>query len=67
MNKLPILPASKISDDDLKELRGQFVDIVENYLTEKCVPDKDTVFIKGDDYDKLADKFIETLKNWHLL
>ena len=67
IDELQLPPASKINDDDLKELRGQFVDIVEDYLTEKYVPDKDAVFIKGDDYDKLANKFIETLKNWHLL
>lgn len=53
--------------NDITELRGQLVDIVEDYLTENCVPDKDAVFIKGDDYDKLADKFTETLKNWGLI
>lgn len=56
-----------ITDDNLTELKGQLVDIVEDYLTEKCVPDKDAVFIKGDDYDRLADRFAETLKNWNLI
>lgn len=67
IDELQLPSAPKISDDDLKELRGQLVDIVEDYMTEKCVPDKDAVFIKGDDYDKLADKFIGTLKNWSLI
>lgn len=57
----------ELRDNDIKELRGQLIDIVEEYLEETCVPDKDAVFIKGDDYDKLAARFTETLKNWKLI
>lgn len=69
---VPIFDAVRISPrdmpkNDIKELKGQLIDIVEDYMTEKYVSDKDTVFIKGKDYDKLGEKFIETLKNWGLL
>lgn len=55
------------TEDNIEELKGQLVDIVEDYLTKTYASDKDAVFIKGDDYDKLADKFGETLKNWGLI
>lgn len=69
---IPIFDAVKISpqampENDIKELKGQLIDIVEDYMTKRCVPDKDAVFIKDGDYDKLGEKFIETLKNWGLL
>lgn len=63
----PLSTNCKINDDDMKELRGQLIDIVEEYLEEKCVSDKYAVFIKDGDYDKLAGKFTETLKNWKLI
>ncbi len=56
-----------MNDSDITELRGQLIDIVEDYLTSINKSSGDNVFIRGRDYDELGDKFIDTLKNWGLL
>lgn len=51
------------NEADVKELIGQLIDIVEDYVN----PDSTLALIVEKDYDNLADKFTETLKNWNLI
>lgn len=45
-----------------KEMIGQMIDVVEDYLTEQT-GSKEAI-ITDDDYDKLADKFATLIGNW---
>lgn len=56
-----------MKESQLKELKGQLIDIFEDFLTEKGIAAPDEAFIKGEDYDKIGDKLIDTLTNWKLI
>lgn len=56
-----------MTKSQLKELKGQLIDVFEDFLTEKGVASPDNAFIKDEDYDKLGDRLIDTLANWNLI
>lgn len=45
---------------------GSLIDTVEDFLTEKGIASETEVFIKGRDYDYLADQFVMILKEGNL-
>ncbi len=53
-----------LSNDDRLELLGQLIDIVEDYIAEREGTNEPCL---GDDYNKLFEKFEETLVNWEFL
>lgn len=59
----PLSAKHKISDDDMKKIRGQLIGIVDDYLEETNVADKYAVL----NFNNLGDKFIEILRNWNLI
>ena len=56
-----------MKESQLKELKGQLIDIFEDFLTEKGITAPDEAFIKDEDYDKIGDRLIDTLTNWKLI
>lgn len=52
---------------ELNELKGQLIDIFEDYLTEKGIASSYEAFIKDKDYDAIGEKLIDTLTNWQLI
>ena len=61
-----------LKKEDMTELIGQFIDVVEDFLefkkeeTEKN-GEETTAIIEGDDYDMLATKFRSILTGWELV
>lgn len=65
----------KETDGKNEELIGQLIDVCEDYITEtrdnmpelSHDPENPTVFIQGSNYDALASRFKDVLKEWGLL
>lgn len=51
-----------VNKDKYTETIGCLIDTVEDFLTEKGIVSETKVFIKGTDYDYLADQFKRILK-----
>ena len=56
-----------MTNTELNELKGQLIDIFENYLTEKGIASPYEAFIKEKDYDAIGERLINTLTNWQLI
>lgn len=56
-----------MTEIQLNELKGQLIDTIEDFLTEKGIASPDEAFIKDEDYDRLGNNLIDTLIKWRLL